>query len=216
MTKRHIALAFTVSWILSSVGNAAFTLNWVPVLITVTTDAMTPAPGLAGYQCWDLILDADVGDDFQSYRMWSPPGQNFSYFSHSLASTAPWAPPSLASITAFPTLQYTLQQSGPAGAALSVLGAYNGINELPPPATFGPNSISIVAGDTVSYTDGVAFRLLRLTWKGDGIPYFNGRVSVNVGGQTVNVPLPDGRCPEPATLSLLAFGLVMCSRLRMG
>lgn len=216
MTKLHLALAIVASWILSSPVHAAFTLHWQSVPITVTTDALTPAPGLAGYQSYDLIVDADAGDDFQSWRMWSPPGHGFTFFNHALATTAPWAPPSAAQISAYPTLQYTMQQGNPLGAALIVLGSYNGTNEGPPPASLGPSLISVVAGDTAMITDGTPFRLLRMTFKGGSIPCFTGRVSVNVGGYTQNQSFEYWDCPEPGMLSMLACGLVMCRRLRVG
>jgi len=158
------------------------------------------------------MVDADVGDDFQSYRIHIPASQGFTFFNHTQSNTAPWGAPSAQQISAFPTLQYTMQQAGPNNAPLLVLGGFDGVNEQPPPAAFGGSSLGIVAGNTSADRDGIAFRLLRITWKGNGYPTPVGRVSVEVGGVTQSVSL--WYIPEPATLSLLAFAFVLGRRCR--
>jgi hypothetical protein len=191
-------------------AHAAFTLSYVPVNITAPTDAQVPAPGLAGFQCYDFILDTDVGDDFQSMRIFIRPyGQ---LFMHPLASTVPGAPPNPALVQMYPALRFTTHFEGP-GGSLILLGGYDGVAELPPSqAFFSATIVGAVLGDTASITDGMPVRLMRFTFSGQ-VPVGFGRVSVNVGGATQNQQFTFNP-PEPGCLAPVAAGLVLGLRRR--
>ena len=187
---------------LSSAANAALTASWVNVPNGGISDGS--GANLAGSQTFDLIANLDVGDDFQSMRIFSDPPAATTFFQHSFGSGGPnHGPPNTALIPAFPALAFDSYFDD--NGNFTVLGSTDGTNDLPPPGIFSTTDIAVAGGDLISVTTGGPLRLMRLTFFGP-TPDFLGRIfSLQ---NSVGIPVPQigggGVIPEPATLGLLA------------
>jgi hypothetical protein len=190
---RHCVYALPAC-VIGGSAYAALTASWVPVTITATTDGVTPPPGLAGYQSFDLVANLDPGDDFQSMRIKA----DGTFFQHSLGSSA--TPPNSGLFGTFPALQFDSYFDD--NGNFQILGSTDGTNDLPPPGVFDNAHLAVAGGDLVTNTSGGPLKLLRLTFTGT-TPTFLG--SIFSAQNSNGIPVPQiGVVPEPASLGLLA------------
>jgi len=202
---------------MSTVASAALTASWVNVPIVPATDTdSSGSPGMPlianGFHTWDLVLNRDPGDDFQSMRIFGNAPAGGTYFQHSFGASA--TPPNPALIPAFPALQYDsfFDDNG----NFQILGSTDGTVDLPPPGIFSTTQLAVSGGDLTTDITGGPLRLLRLTFNGTGAPSLVGRI---FSVQTPNgIPVPQigggGPVPEPASLGLLAAAGLLAIRRR--
>jgi hypothetical protein len=155
--------SIAVSGLTATAAPAAITPFFQGVNITATTDGVTPPPGIGGgYQTFDLMITLTPGDDFTSFRLlFDPIGP---IFHHSLGQGGPnFGPPNSLLFPTFPVLEFDSYLRGPAGG-VTVLGATDGTNDLPPPGIFDSDRLAVAAGDLESNTQGGTFHLIRLTF----------------------------------------------------
>jgi hypothetical protein len=202
----------------ASVSSAAITAFWEQRPITATTDGVTPPPGIAGYETWDLMITLTPGDDFTSFRLlMDPAGQ---IFHHALGQGAPnFGPPSSALEPTFPAVVFDSYLRGPADG-VTVLGSTDGTNDLPPPGIFDNNRLAVAAGDLSANTQGGTFQLLRMTFQPGVAPNpvypsiaagtLLGRVFSVQNDQGVQIP----DIPEPTMMGLVAAAGLLAIRRR--
>jgi hypothetical protein len=175
---------------------AEISLFWQPVPITATTDSVTPPPGIAGYECWDLMGTLTPGDDFTWLRiLWDPPTP---IFQHVLGQGVPnFGPPPDWQPWPFPALQFDSYLRSPSGGQMTVLGLSD---DTPSVGIFDNERIALRAGDLSTQDQGGTFQLLRLT-VGAPAPL------ETVVGRVFSRQVPDGVpivIPEPSLAALLA------------
>jgi hypothetical protein len=194
----------------STLANAALTASWVSVPIPPGTTDSSGSPGMPlaenGFRTFDLVVNRDAGDDFQSIRIFANAPAGGSYFQHTFGASA--TPPNSALIPAFPALAFDsfFDDNG----NFQILGSTDGNVDLPPPGVFSNSQLAVSGGDLTNDILGGPLRLLRLTFNGTGNPTFLGRI---FSVQTPNgIPVP--QIPEPTTLGLLAAAGLLAIRRR--
>jgi hypothetical protein len=181
---------------------AAITPWWQPVPITATTDAS--GANLEGFQCWDLMADVSVGDNFTSMRIFSDPGGTI--FHHAQGQPAPnFGAPTAAMIAHYPALAFDSFLRGPRDHGMTVVGSTDGTNDLPPPGVFDADRLAIAAGFLLTVVHERQLHLVRLTFDGP-IPQVTGSV-YTVQGYDQGVAIPP--IPEPACASLIACAALL-------
>jgi hypothetical protein len=208
-----LSLAAAAVGLTANTASAAITAFWQPVPITATTDAQTPAPGLADFQSFDLMITLSALDDFTSFRLLFDPAGPI--FQHANGEGGPnFGPPNSALVPFFPALAFDSYMRGP-GNSVTVVGSTDGTNDLPPPGIFDSNRLAIAAGDLTLNPGPGTFQLLRATFQGAPPTIEGGTLLGRVFSVQDQVGFVIPNIPEPTTLGLVAaVGLLAARRRR--
>jgi hypothetical protein len=168
--------------------------SWTGVPITATTDPVTPAPGIQGYQCLDINITLTPGDDFTEARIFMDP--QGSIFHHAIGQPGPnFGPPNSALFATFPVLEFdSYLRSTATGGSVQVYGSFDGTNVGPPPGVFNNDFVGVAFTDPSVNTSGGTFQMMRLNFGPGPIPW-----PMYVEVYSVEEPVP-----EAATLGLAA------------
>jgi hypothetical protein len=116
----------------------------------------------------------------------------------------------------FPALAFDTYLRGP-GNAVTVVGATDGTNDLPPPGVFNNDRVAVAAGDLTlnpgGTPDGTTFQLARMTFQGAPPTIEAGTLL----GRVFSIQQPTGfqipNIPEPTALGFIgATALLMVRR----